>query len=173
MESTPGSGAAFTIYLPLIPSSRAGAESDTASAAGRADGTILLVEDDAAVLTVAARALRERGYTVLTARHAEAALQVFETHAGGIDLLLTDVVMPGHSGRALAAGMRRIDPRLRVVFTSGYSDEPALDPDITIDPDAFLQKPYSVEVLVRQVSQILGRRFSSDRTGHPVRKGIA
>jgi two-component system cell cycle sensor histidine kinase/response regulator CckA len=174
VESAPGAGTTFAIYLPKVPSSRAAAGAGGASAARRRDtGTILFVEDDDAVRTVGARALRERGYTVLTARHAEAALEIFEAHGRHIDLLLTDVVMPGGSGRALAAEMRKDDARLRVIFTSGYIEDQAALRDIQADAHGFLQKPYSLEVLIREVGQILARSSSSDDTNDQPGEGVA
>jgi PAS domain S-box-containing protein len=156
VDSAPGAGTTFTVHLP-----KQTAPDTTGKTAGHAEttehgsGTILFVEDDDAVRAVGARALRDCGYVVLTARTAESARRVFEEHPTRIDLVVTDVVMPGENGRALAAHLRRADRDLRVVFTSGYiHDQVALD-GIQTDGDAFLQKPYTLDQLAREVGRVL------------------
>ena len=155
VDSTPGVGTIFTVHLPRIARRGVTTASRTSGDSGRGTGTILFVEDDDAVRAVGARALRERGYDVLTARSADSALRVFAEHPAPINLVITDVVMPGDNGRTLAAQLRRADRTLPVIFTSGYiHDQLALD-GIHADGAAFLQKPYCLDQLAREVGRVL------------------
>jgi CheY-like chemotaxis protein len=156
VDSTPGVGTTFTVHLPKISTRDASAPPNHQTGdTERGSGTILFVEDDDSVRAVGARALRQRGYIVLTARSAESALRVFRDHPARIDVLLTDVVMPGENGRSLAAQLRRADRNLRVIFTSGYiNDQVALE-GIQADGAPLLQKPYALDQLAREVSQAL------------------
>ena len=159
VESAPGRGTTFTTYLPRIESPIETARpTDRAAPVDRASGTILFVEDEQSVQTVGARALRERGYSVLTARHSEEALAVANECPGSVDLLVTDIVMPGIiNGRALAELMRRSRPGLKVLFTSGYLDEPRGLRDLQAEDARFLAKPYTLESLASEVAQALSR----------------
>jgi PAS domain S-box-containing protein len=155
-ESAAGAGTTFTVHLPKMAAREAAAPTNgQAGATERGSGTILFVEDDDAVRAVGARALRERGYVVLTARSAESAVRAFQEHPARIDLLLTDVVMPGENGRSLATQLRLADRNLRVIFTSGYiNDQVALE-GIQADGAPLIQKPYALDQLVREVGQAL------------------
>jgi two-component system cell cycle sensor histidine kinase/response regulator CckA len=156
LDSAPGVGTTFTVHLPKIaPREAAAPTNGRTGATERGSGTILFVEDDDAVRAVGARALRERGYIVLTARSAESAVRAFHEHPSRIDLLLTDVVMPGKDGRSLATQLRLTDRNLRVIFTSGYiNDQLALE-GIQADGAPLIQKPYALDRLVREVGQAL------------------
>ena len=157
VDSAPGRGTTFTIYLPHVsaPASTP-APSEPASDAPGQLGTVLYVEDEDSIRTFGARALRDRGFTVLTARHAADALVVLEQHGERIDLLLTNLVMPGLNGRALAELLRQNDPHLRVLYTSGNADPAALR-DVQAGTAALLPKPYGPKALVREVQRALGR----------------
>src|SRR5262249_34321880 len=122
VESQPGHGTAFLIYLPQTGEAVRAAPSDP-NAAPRGAETALLVEDDDAVRWLAGRALRDRGYTVLEAADAAAAAELSAGHAGTIHLLVTDVVMPGVGGAELAERLRALRPGLRVLFISGYTGD--------------------------------------------------
>jgi two-component system, cell cycle sensor histidine kinase and response regulator CckA len=116
--------------------------------------TILLVEDEETVRRVTARMLEKLGYAVLTAPSAEDALQVHAREGHRVNLVLTDVVMPGLTGIELAEQLREQDPSIRILFTSGYtSRELGRSPDDP--PTPFLPKPFSVEDLARMVRTTL------------------
>jgi PAS domain S-box-containing protein len=156
VDSEPGVGTMFNLYLPR-------AEGATESARGvrespRAVGgreTILLVEDDDSVRRLVNRVLRGRGYVVLEARSGDHAFAVAQSHTGPIHLVITDLVMPGMSGRDLAAGMAKVRPRARILFMSGYSDEAVMRLGIQQPGSAFLHKPFTVASLTEKVRELL------------------
>ena len=126
-----------------------------ADAAAAGQETILVVDDESAVRTVAARILRGAGYTVLEAGGGEEALLLASAH--DVSLLLTDTVMPHMSGAALADRMRQRKPALPVVYMSGYDAEILRKEGIGGDDPAFLAKPFTVEELFARVRTTLGR----------------
>ena len=156
--SEPGKGAAFKIYLPRVE--RAGVE--------RKDGageeiqtpygseTVLAVEDEELVRKVVSKFLDKFGYTVLVAANGEEALRICREHKGPIHLLLTDVVMPGLSGKELATQLRELRPELKVLFMSGYTDNAIVKHGILEDGIAFVQKPFTHQALVWKVREVLG-----------------
>ena len=116
---------------------------------------MLLVEDDEAVRTLARKMLASHGYTVLAAPSGADALELAASHAGPIHLLVTDVVLPGMSGRELAARFQSVRPGLKVLYTSGYTDEAVVHHGV-LDPGiAFLQKPFTSGALARKVRETL------------------
>jgi two-component system cell cycle sensor histidine kinase/response regulator CckA len=149
-------GTTFKIYLP-----RAGRNAQQAKrsqiAADIPGGreVILLVEDDASVRELARRALQRQGYTVLEASNGQEALHLFTRHVGPIQLLLTDVVMPGMSGKVLAERLTKIQSNLRVLYMSGYTDNVIIQHGELEAGIAFLQKPLSPSKLAAKVRQIL------------------
>ena len=159
-DSVPGRGTTFTIYLPAhaeiateqAPVSRP--EGDVPDLWGK--GTILLVEDEAMVRAVAERALSRKGYEVLTASNGEEALEVLETRPEGVDLLISDVVMPTMDGPTLVGHARERFPNLRIIFMSGYAEE-QLRREISVPGVAFLPKPFSVQELAEKVRSALSR----------------
>jgi two-component system cell cycle sensor histidine kinase/response regulator CckA len=172
VESSPGEGATFTIYLPRheppaedTPAQGGGRESGGdkgGDAAGDGDETraltgketILLVEDEDAVRVFGARALRNKGYTVLEARSGEGAMEVLDAGAV-IDLLITDMVMPGMDGATLAGKARESRPGLRIILISGYSED-VIKGDVVNQPDThFLPKPFSLKALAEKVREVL------------------
>jgi CheY-like chemotaxis protein len=108
---------------------------------------VLLVEDDATVRQFVRRVLEWQGYAVLEAAHGPDALRVAAEHGGRIDLVLTDVVMPGMSGRALAEALTASRPGLRVLFMSGYTDDEILRRGLGTTGVALLEKPFTAEAL--------------------------
>src|SRR5881396_2452491 len=153
--SEPGHGSSFKIYLPRIATP---AEPPAgAPKGGPAPGseTVLVVEDEPAVLTLSRRALESQGYVVLAASDADAALRVVERHGGMIHLLLTDVVMPGLSGRELADRLSAQRPGIRVLYMSGYPGDAVVQHGTLPLGSAFLQKPFSPDGLARKVRDVL------------------
>jgi signal transduction histidine kinase/DNA-binding response OmpR family regulator len=155
VESEPGKGTTFRIYLPRTEAASESAARVSAPALPRGTETLLLVEDEDAVRRLAASVLGKLGYTVLEAPDADEALELFAAHEGPLDLLVTDVVMPGWSGPRLADRLRALRSGLRVLYVSGYSDE-GLDDETASTPNTgFLAKPYTGPVLARIVRELL------------------
>lgn len=117
-------------------------------------GTILLVEDEAFVREVTSQVLESAGFTVLKAANAMEALREFHEHRDQVQLLLTDLIMPGKSGAQLARELKKVCPALRTILMSGYPEVPNQELD---EPGFFyLPKPFSMESLLRKVRQVLG-----------------
>jgi two-component system cell cycle sensor histidine kinase/response regulator CckA len=121
----------------------------------RGSETILLVEDEDQVRNVACGILRRHGYTVIHARGGEEALLLIANRTGTIDLLMTDVVMPGMSGPELAKRLGEVRPNTRVLCMSGYTDDAAVRHGVIDAELAYLQKPLTVETLTRKVREVL------------------
>jgi len=156
VESEVGRGSTFRIFLPrLAAAAEAAAVAEAAPAMPRGTETILLVEDEPALLELGALVLRDLGYTVLTAGDGEAALQTARGHAGAIHVVVTDVVMPKRSGKQLADILQRDHPGLKVLFMSGYTQD-AVSHHGVLDPGVnFLQKPFATAALARAVRAVL------------------
>jgi signal transduction histidine kinase len=154
--SEPGIGTVFTIFLPReISASRSVATSVAPLARATGHETILIVEDDKAVRNLAERILRSAGYEVLTASQCDEAMSASAAHSGDINLLLTDVIMPGPSGRALAEMLTRDRPGIRVLFMSGYSDDVIAHQGVLEDGARFIGKPFTVGNLTKKVRDTL------------------
>jgi CheY-like chemotaxis protein len=121
----------------------------------RGTETILLVEDEDAVRSLAAKVLRGRGYAVLEARLGPEALRIAAGHQAPIHLLLTDVVMPEYSGAELAKKLTGSRPDLRVLYMSGYTDEAIIHHGVLSANIAYLQKPFTPDVLAAKVKEVL------------------
>jgi CheY-like chemotaxis protein len=121
----------------------------------RGEGTILLAEDDDAVRAIARETLERAGYRVLAAQDGSRAIGLADAHAGPIDLLLTDVVMPGMNGRELAQTLGARHPGLRVLFASGYADNVLLDQNALAPGVALLDKPFTPAELAAKVRDVL------------------
>jgi two-component system, cell cycle sensor histidine kinase and response regulator CckA len=155
VESEPGRGSRFTVLLPRQSADAAAAEGAGAADAARGRETVLLVEDDETVRDVTARMIRELGYSVLTAGNVADAIECVARHAGRVDLLLTDVVMPGGSGRELAEALTADDPRLAVLYTSGYTADVVLRQGLVQEAVAFLPKPFNQPALAEAIRRTL------------------
>jgi len=156
-ESTPGRGAAFSIYLPRATESAAPAVARPSPAsAPQGSETVLLAEDEGAVRRLAARVLRAAGYRVLEAEDGEEALRVAAAHEGPIHILVTDVIMPKLGGRAAAERLLALRPECRVLFLSGYTDDAVLRHGVREAAYAFLQKPFRPLELAEKVRAMLG-----------------
>jgi CheY-like chemotaxis protein len=156
--SEEGQGSAFKIYLPRVETDAASQlrpEEDRQPPTGQE--TILLVEDNPEVRDLARQVLARQGYTVLEAAEGEAALRRAEAHAGPIHLLLTDVVMPGMTGKALAERLSGLRPDLKVLYMSGYTDETIAHHGVLEPGVAFLQKPFTSFNLALKVRQVLNQ----------------
>jgi CheY-like chemotaxis protein len=132
-------------------------ESQEQGKADRPEGneTILLVEDEADVRCLVCEVLQQHGYTVLTSAQPQDALEICETHAGLIDLLLTDVVLPQMSGRDLAERIGLARPHIRVLFMSGYTENAMLGAGIPGSEEAFLKKPFTPAMLTQKIREVL------------------
>lgn len=159
--SEPNRGAMFKIYLPRqdgetvpvsAPTSRSRAESSPSALA-----TVLLVEDEELVLSLVRRVLQREGYLVLTAGDPEEALKLVSKHAGHIDILVTDVVMPGMNGKDLEREVRKTCPDVGCLFISGYTRDTIAQRGILEEGVNFLQKPFSPETLAERVRETLTR----------------
>jgi CheY-like chemotaxis protein len=157
IDSELGRGTTVRIYLPPVGEPAAPqAEASAPALAAQGTGTVLLAEDEVTVRRLAVRVLRRGGYTVLEAGDGEEALRLAQAHAGAIDLLVTDVVMPRVGGRVLASRVRSARPGVRVLYISGYNEE-AVQHHGVLDPDtAFLGKPFTAEQLLTAVANALG-----------------
>jgi CheY-like chemotaxis protein len=145
------------VYLPVAEEEVVEAEpEDGVAEAAASGGTVLLVEDEPAVLSLAARVLQGRGYQVLQARDGSEALQVLEDHTGPIDILITDVVMPRLGGPELVERLQEARPQTPIIYMSGYTDDKTVR-DIMADSGVnFLQKPFSPAALAELTRQVLG-----------------
>jgi len=121
----------------------------------RGSETILIVEDEDAVRSVAARVLGNQGYQIIRAARGEEALALVEELGGKVDLVLTDIVMPGMGGLELTSRLRRWWPDLEVLYMSGYAEGDKLEPGLHDSTHAFLQKPFSADSLVHKVREVL------------------
>lgn len=163
-DSHPGQGSVFHVYFPQVeaplgrrsPSGELRLPPLTEPAAEPRE-LILLVEDEDLVRSLAEQILTDRGFGVIAAANAAEALEAATRIGRDIDLLLTDVVMPGMSGLDLAQRLQRRDPRLRVLFMSGYADSPLLRVGLAQGGAAFLQKPFSGDALERRIRELLER----------------
>jgi two-component system cell cycle sensor histidine kinase/response regulator CckA len=156
-DSEPNRGTTITIYLPRQMADAEPAQ--TGNVAGRVlpgDETILLVEDEPGLLKLTRRMLEGEGYTVLTANTPAEAVSLATEHAGPIDLLLTDVVMPGMNGRVLAEHLLALRPQLKCLFMSGYTADVIANQGVLDEGVHFIQKPFTVEDLATKVRDTLG-----------------
>jgi two-component system cell cycle sensor histidine kinase/response regulator CckA len=152
-----GVGSSFKVYLPRVPGA---AETETDDAPGLrltpGAGTILLAEDEDELRELAKEILETSGYEVLATANGAEALERAAAHVGPIDLLLTDVVMPGLSGGELARRLRAVRPDTRVLYMSGYPDDAIVRHGVLDAAEAFLQKPFSVVDLAERVRRAIG-----------------
>jgi two-component system, cell cycle sensor histidine kinase and response regulator CckA len=154
--SEPGHGSTFCIYLPRVTDTgdiETLVTDDEAIRGGTE--TILLVEDEEVVRRLGHRVLTSRGYNVLVARDGQDALRIVQSHAGDINLLLSDVVMPRMSGRELADRLRLRRPNAKILFLSGYTESAIAHRGVLAEGSEFLQKPFTAGVLARRVREVL------------------
>jgi CheY-like chemotaxis protein len=156
VDTAPGAGATFNIYLPVCETCAAEAQMPPAGRPKPANGkSVLVVEDEEAVRRYAARVLANEGYTVVEAGDGVEALDRWQTQ-GGVDVVLTDVIMPRMGGRILVERLRAMRPDLPVVFMSGYAED-------SMPSVLFLEKPFGADAMARVVATAL--RAPSSATG--------
>jgi len=157
VSSEIGKGSTFKIYLPRVQKKvevLEGATLPSPAPVPSGSGAILLVEDERDLRVLTSEYLRAQGYQVIEAGTGEAALDICKSHAGRIDLMITDVVMPGSSGPAVAKQVAEMRPGLRTIFMSGYPDR-ALISDLLDHNVVFFQKPFNLDALARKVHAML------------------
>jgi len=154
--SEPQRGTTVKVYLPRVPgTAEPPLPAPEPPALRGGHETVLLVEDATPVRTLARRALEARGYTVLDAADGPSAIELSRRHSGVIDALVTDVVMPGMSGRELAERLAPTRPEMKVLYTSGYTDDAMVRQGVLSAGVAFLQKPFVPDTLARKVRDVL------------------
>lgn len=150
VDSAEGKGSTFTIYLPVAAAETAAAPGPRGDENGRG-GTVMLVEDEAPVRNLASRILRQAGFNVVEACAAEEAIRLFQAMPSPIDLLVTDVIMPGLNGRQLAERLTLEQPGLKVLYISGYTSGIVGMDGVLDNDEALLRKPFTPDSLVSRV----------------------
>jgi len=155
VESEPGAGTTFRLYFPRAEATPAAATQTAKAPEAGGRETVLMVEDEASVRKVVRRFLEKLGYNVLEAEDGHRALALVEASDEPIDLLLSDVVMPGMDGRDLLERVRRLRPAVGVLFMSGYTDDVLAQRGTLDQQTPFIQKPFPLELLARKVRDAL------------------
>jgi two-component system cell cycle sensor histidine kinase/response regulator CckA len=166
--SEPGHGSTFKVYLPLVEEEPEALQPvKPASGEQRGSETILLVEDQPQVRELARMALSEKGYTVLVTSSPEEAESACARHSAEIHLLLTDLIMPGTSGRELANRLTALHPKMRVLYMSGYTfsiiAQAGMQSGMLEEGVAFLQKPFTPSGLSEKVREVLDRSVATSK----------
>ena len=156
--SEPGLGTTLKLYFPEVSSAAAfstGEYKAAAREATRGSETILLVEDEEAVRGLTSRILEKQGYRVIAAQHGREAMEIATKEEGRIDLVLTDIVMPGMNGRGLVERLAGIRPRIKSLYMSGYTDDDIIRRGFIEPSKSFLQKPFTSDALLQTVRKVL------------------
>lgn len=168
VDSAPGKGSSFKIYLPRhtasVPTQEQGVHSPETP---RGSETVLLVEDAAPLKKLAQSFLENAGFRVLSAESGEDAMEVAAKHGGALDLLLTDVVMPGINGRVLAEQLSRRQPGLQVLYMSGYTDAFIAGHGVLEEGIHLLHKPFTEDTLIRKVREVIDGSKKATRVSSP------
>jgi PAS domain S-box-containing protein len=154
VDSTPGKGSVFTIYLPLSNKNVAQA-SDGGPAIRFGKGTILIVDDEEMILDVGIEMVRKMGYETLAAKNGDEAVSLFKDHAADIDLVVLDLIMPGTSGKDTFNRLKKIRPDIKILLSSGYSIDSQARALMDQGCDGFIQKPYQLDALSAKIDEIL------------------
>ncbi len=155
-RSQPGEGSVFSVYLPIV-----GLEPENEKYVSQIVGgieTILIAEDNKELCRLSMKVLRDHGYSVLAAMDGAAAVEMFRQHKGEIALVILDVVMPKMNGREAYESIRRIDPSVKVIFTSGYTDDIVIERGVENEEYDFLGKPLTPATLLKKIREVLDRR---------------
>ena len=156
VESEPEKGCIFKIYFPRIEEEAKDLPApDIEDKALRGNETILLVEDEDMVRELAVRILEEKGYKVLESSRGEKALEISKKHKNPIDLMITDIVMPGMGGKKLVQKIKQDRPRLKVLYISGYTDEIISQHGVLEEGTQFLQKPFLPQSFLTKIRDLL------------------
>lgn len=159
VRSRPGEGAVFTIYFPRLEVDPDGGEHAgeplLAPSSEQSPVTVLLVEDEPGVRTIARKVLMRHGYHVLEAENGRIALDLARDHTGPIELVLTDIVMPVMGGRELVERLREVRPETTPVYMSGYTPDEVVKQGISRDQTAFLEKPFGPRALLSKLDEVL------------------
>jgi PAS domain S-box-containing protein len=158
VESRPGAGTTVRVYLPRTEEAPAEEKANGDVTSPRGSETVLLAEDEDGVRALVRQVLRAGGYSVLEARDGAEALWLAGQHRGPVDLLITDVVMPGLDGRGLAERLGQRYPGLSVLYLSGYTDDAVVRHGVLQEKVHFLQKPFAPDALARKVREVLDSR---------------
>lgn len=164
VSSTPGKGSTFSIFLRRSEKTDSKKKSATKEAAEHSvaledltgKGRILLVEDETPVRTFSASALMNKGYTVLEADSGQRGIEIMKEKGDEIDLIISDVIMPGITGTAMVEEVRKIYPDMPVIFISGYAEDVFNDTEMQDQPFHFLPKPYTLKQLASKVKEVMG-----------------
>ncbi len=157
--SEPGKGTTFKIYLPRVEEGVvAKKKAETFVEDLKGSETVLVVEDELVVRDMICLVLKDNDYTVLEASNAPEALAIFEQYKDQVNLLLTDAIMPGMDGKELAEKITAINPNIKVLYTSGYTDEVIVHHGILEEGIDFLQKPFAPSLLLRTVREVLDKK---------------
>jgi CheY-like chemotaxis protein len=156
VESALGRGTTFTIHLPRVEEAvAAGPPAEAGRRLRTTARTVLVVDDEPEVLELASEILKRVGYSVLEAADGAAALEMVQRHQGDIHLLVTDMVMPGLSGRDLAERVRALRKTLPVLYISGYVQDASARAALASERSAFVAKPFTPELLTDRVRELL------------------
>jgi two-component system, cell cycle sensor histidine kinase and response regulator CckA len=156
VQSEQGQGTTFQIYLPQVEGAAEKQPALLPDAALGGTETVLLVEDEDSVRQLVRDTLEAKGYRVLEAESGEAGLSIAEGHDGKIDLVITDVIMPGIGGRELVKQLAQARPSTKFLYLSGYTEDAIVSEGSLEEGTAFLQKPFSLQSLSRKVREVLG-----------------
>jgi two-component system cell cycle sensor histidine kinase/response regulator CckA len=156
VSSEVGKGTSFTVYFPRADAAQMAVDAPSVARRRAGPETVLVVEDEKELREVTRRMLQRQGYAVLVAATADEALQLFERN-GSIDVLLTDVVMPGASGLELTRQLVKRRPELKVIYMSGYTEEAIVQHGVLNPGIALLHKPFTSETLGRKIRDVLDR----------------
>ena len=156
--SEPGKGTTFKIYFPRIKAEeKSDIEEPLDENRLKGSETILVVEDSETLLKLTQKILEAYGYKILTAQSGNEAMEIFKGNVGPIHLLLTDVVMPGISGRKLAEQIQSKNPKVKVIYMSGYTDDNISKHGVLYDDIEFIEKPFSPKDLGLKVREVLNQ----------------
>jgi two-component system cell cycle sensor histidine kinase/response regulator CckA len=169
VESGPGQGTTFQVYLPRVEASVEPVPKRAPSLPSSGSETLLLVEDEESVRRLTTRVLESIGYEVLAAADAAEATRIWESSGGRIRLLITDIIMPGRSGPQLAKQLTEKSPGLKVLYISGYTDSAIVDRGALTAGTALLQKPFHPDALAREVRRLLDSADRASDGGKPER----